>query len=146
MVHVIVTGSRTLAGDSSIGHIEASLIKDVLDAKRAYIESITHGMCIGADTVADAWAGENNVTVHEFPADWSQGRKAGPLRNRHMIRETIKRYKANNIVVLAFTDKPLEQSKGTSGCLEYAGKQGLATHWFWIDASNEANPQITMEF
>ena len=46
---------------------------------------LIHGACpTGADALADEWARERGVKVVKFPADWSQGRKAGPVRNYQM--------------------------------------------------------------
>ena len=50
------------------------------------INRIIHGGANGADTLADNWAQENNVSVTVFPADWnSYGYTAGPRRNKEML-------------------------------------------------------------
>lgn len=46
---------------------------------------ILSGCCSGTDTMAERYAKENNFKVELFPADWSLGRKAGPLRNQKMV-------------------------------------------------------------
>ena len=47
---------------------------------------VIHGGCgTGADAHAYAWARWNNVKQWIFRADWSLGRKAGPLRNQDML-------------------------------------------------------------
>jgi YspA, cpYpsA-related SLOG family len=55
------------------------------DAKRP-ISVVIHGACpTGADWLAAMWAVEAKVHAEPYPADWSVGRKAGPLRNQRMI-------------------------------------------------------------
>ena len=49
-----------------------------------YEVSIVSGMARGADSLAVKFARNHDVMLHEFPADWSQGRGAGFNRNRHM--------------------------------------------------------------
>lgn len=48
---------------------------------------IVHGGCSGADLLADKWAKANNVPVKAYPADWSVGKAAGPIRNQQMLDE-----------------------------------------------------------
>lgn len=47
---------------------------------------IVHGACPrGADAIADALAKQWGVAVESYPADWSTGRAAGFIRNKHMV-------------------------------------------------------------
>lgn len=48
---------------------------------------LIHGGARGVDHLAGVWAEKNGIAVREYPADWSQGRKAGPLRNQQMLDE-----------------------------------------------------------
>ena len=49
---------------------------------------IIHGKAKrGADRLADEWAVVNWTGIEEYEADWSLGRKAGPLRNQRMLAE-----------------------------------------------------------
>ena len=61
---------------------------------------IVHGACPprvnrsgksypGADALADDEAKRMGFTVEPHPADWSLGRKAGPLRNQEMLDSGI---------------------------------------------------------
>ncbi len=49
------------------------------------IVCVIHGCAPNVDTFAGEWAKEHGKDVLEFPADWSVGRKAGPMRNQRMI-------------------------------------------------------------
>lgn len=89
-MRVVVCGGRDCVGSrfvrTALDWIEARLIAD------GHTEGITllaHGACRGADMIAGAWADDRGVRVEEFPADWLLGRRAGPLRNREMLR-TVK--------------------------------------------------------
>jgi len=99
---------------------------------------VRHGAARGADTHASMWArtigphpGDerlNNLDVcsvveEPFPADWSQGKKAGYDRN------VVMRDAPGKIdLVVAAIDKPLEQSKGTAMMVQLARNVGLPVH------------------
>lgn len=52
------------------------------------ISSLCHGAARGADLLAGGWATANGVPVVSFPAAWDlHGKKAGPIRNRRMLKE-----------------------------------------------------------
>lgn len=46
--------------------------------------SIVSGMARGADSLAVRFAKEYGVKLYEYPADWSQGKGAGFMRNTEM--------------------------------------------------------------
>lgn len=48
---------------------------------------IIHGGCRGADGLAFSVARELGFAVEVFPADWTQGPRAGPERNARMLAE-----------------------------------------------------------
>lgn len=56
-------------------------------ASRNDVKLIIHGAAFGADKLAGEWAKKNKVPVSEFPANWSLGLSAGPIRNRQMLDE-----------------------------------------------------------
>ena len=47
---------------------------------------ILSGHCKGTDIMAERYAAENGYGLKVYPADWTLGKKAGPLRNMQMIR------------------------------------------------------------
>jgi hypothetical protein len=100
MVHIIVTGSRTLTKDRDWSTIFSRLdtIHRVL-----IITSITQGACpTGADAIAKSWAELNHVQTHDYPADWSQGKKAGPdagLAVKHYIVDDLGSHLQESIVI-----------------------------------------------
>ena len=72
---VIVTGGRN--------YTDAAKVDAVLS--QTGMTTLRHGGCkTGADALADAWARSRGMPVQVVPADWSQGRAAGPIRNRKM--------------------------------------------------------------
>jgi hypothetical protein len=75
--------------------------------------TIVHGDYSGADRLADREACELGLAVEPHPADWSQGRKAGPLRNQEMIA-------AGADLVIAFAG-----GDGTADCVRRARKAGI---------------------
>lgn len=46
---------------------------------------LIQGGAPGADRLAHKWADHNGVPVVTYPANWSAGRKAGPMRNVFML-------------------------------------------------------------
>lgn len=47
------------------------------------------GGCRGADALATFHAKAMNIVVEEYPADWSLGVRAGPVRNQQMLETRI---------------------------------------------------------
>lgn len=76
-----------------------------------------HGNPRGADFYAQQWANVYpQVGVLPFPADFDRwGRKAGPLRNRHMVATAYQTAGPDHVYGLAF---PHGVSKGTRGCMK----------------------------
>jgi hypothetical protein len=75
---------------------------------------IVHGACRGADTIASNIAKRLGFEVRPYPADWDEfGVRAGPFRNRKMLRQ-----ESPNLVI-AF-HKDLANSKGTKDMVEIA--------------------------
>jgi hypothetical protein len=71
---------------------------------------LVEGEAPGADTLAKraAETSPTGATIVPFPADWEQyGRRAGPIRNQQMLDE------GKPELVIAFINKPLEESRGT---------------------------------
>jgi predicted polyphosphate/ATP-dependent NAD kinase len=88
----------------------------VYTALEEYVDQdpvIVHGDCPGADRLADREARDLGLTVEPHPADWSQGPKAGPIRNQKMID-------AGADLVIAFAG-----GTGTADCVRRARKAGI---------------------
>lgn len=78
---VLVTGGRDYADAEQVALVLGTLLP-------FGIEVVIHGACSGADTLAGLWAESHEVPVIAVPADWTRfGHAAGPIRNRHMLRE-----------------------------------------------------------
>ena len=81
---VLVTGGRDYQGRAEVFA--------ALDRLRP--SHIAHGACsdregnlIGTDRWADEWADERFVPCRRYYADWSQGRRAGPIRNSFALKD-----------------------------------------------------------
>lgn len=75
---VIVCGGRTYDNWKRI-HKELSELQPAV---------IIQGGAPGADRLAAKWADKNGVPTVTYPALWSRGRAAGPLRNRFMMEDS----------------------------------------------------------
>lgn len=108
---VIIAGSRE-------GFEIADVIQAVEDSGwEEEITEIVSGGARGVDKLGEAWAKGNYVPIKQFLPDWSIGKSAGHVRNRQMGDY------ADALIVLIFND-----SKGSTGMLEYAKKKGLKIH------------------
>jgi predicted polyphosphate/ATP-dependent NAD kinase len=54
---------------------------------RTPVKLLIEGGALGADLLAREWATWNAIPVMTYKADWSKGRKAGPMRNSRMLEE-----------------------------------------------------------
>lgn len=130
MTRLLVTGSRLFPS--------RRLVDDALDAVLADLPPggtliLVTGAChTGADAFARRWAADRQyhgapVVDEPHPADWSQGRRAGPNRNKAMVR-------LGADLCLAFTmpcgarrcphPRP-HTSHGTADCMERAKAAGI---------------------
>lgn len=123
---VIVTGGRTYA--------YPDVVRSRLNA--IYVKhggfTLFHGACLdketgeltGADAYADEWGNSvPDVTVERFPADWDRWRRrAGPIRNRRMVKTGIQRFPREVIHGLAF---PEPSSRGTVNCVMIMREFGI---------------------
>lgn len=98
------------------------------DLNRLYLESpelitLIEGGAKGADEFAAEWAQILPEGHHlKFPADWTKhGKAAGPIRNQQMLDE------GHPTLVLAYTNKPLDESRGTRDMVTRAKKAGIKT-------------------
>ncbi len=51
------------------------------------IECLIHGAAQGADKLANDWAQKRGIQLEIYPANWRDGKKAGPIRNQQMLDE-----------------------------------------------------------
>lgn len=128
-MRILVTGSREWDDEDSI---ESALWNAWCDLGNPDCDRVTlvHGACpTGADSLAASIARKVGMNVEEHPADWSQGRKAGPERNAAMVA-------LGADVCLAFIGdctsprchrEDRHPSHGASGCADLAEHAGIPT-------------------
>jgi hypothetical protein len=89
----------------------------VQSLKGLKITLVISGGAIGADSLAERYAKENNIQTKIFLPDWEKhGKRAGFLRNTDIVNESE--------LIIAFWDK---SSKGTKDSIEKAKKLGKKT-------------------
>ena len=71
---------------------------------------LLNGMATGIDKEAREWAKKEGIPIKEFSADWSLGKRAGPLRNQLMVNEL----QSGDYAVFFMGNR------GTDGCYELA--------------------------
>lgn len=112
---VLITGSRTWRDEQTIRNALAAVVFQHDPAN----VTIVHGACpTGADAIADRIATDwgSGLTVERHPADWERyGRRAGPLRNQHMVD-------LGADLCLAFQ---VNGSRGTADCIRRAERAGI---------------------
>lgn len=111
MTSLVVTGSRHWT--------DRAVVEDAL--RRLPVGRLAHGGARGLDTIAAEVATELGWEVVAYPADWSQGKRAGSERNVRMVDAE------RPDIVLAF---PLPQSRGTWHCARYAHQHECAPRVF----------------
>lgn len=115
-IRILITGSRAWTDVQTI--IKA--ITEVVREHQALQDDtiIVHGACPrGADAIAGALARLWSVQEEQHPADWSLGRAAGFIRNKHMVD-------LGADVCLAFIK---DNSKGASHTVNLAQASGIPT-------------------
>jgi hypothetical protein len=116
---VLVCGSRTFDDMDVLWGVLYGLRRNGPD--RSFTELI-HGAAQGADRLAGKFGRfYDEIRVRPFPADWgTHGKAAGPIRNQAMLDE-------HPNLVVAFVDKPLEESRGTAHMVRIAREAGVKT-------------------
>jgi hypothetical protein len=110
---VLVTGSRSWLWPLTVFDALDGMLREHGDRL-----VIVHGACSrGADAMADAWCTRRGVRVERHPADWSQGKHAGHLRNLMMVT-------TSPAVCLAFIH---DGSPGASHCAALAESWDVPT-------------------
>lgn len=124
-----MTGSRDWRDRDSVWSSLGDIAETMAEPIGALV--VVHGDCVtGADRFASEWAASVGAVEEPHPADWVRwGKKAGPRRNREMVRSRID-------VCLAFvrpctSDRcdrlEVHGSHGATGCAEYARQRHIPT-------------------
>lgn len=117
MITVLCCGSRTFA-DRTLVHITL----DQLHADEPFGQ-LLHGAAQGADLLCASWAFRWRVPIRAFLAEWNRyGPTAGLIRNQRMLTE------GRPQLVVAFIDRPLDQSRGTYDMVKRAKLHGVHVH------------------
>jgi YspA, cpYpsA-related SLOG family len=105
---ILITGSREYA--------DYNCMQDaILDYTRGY-SVVVHGGARGADQLAQKICDELHIRTEVHMADWEhEGKRAGVLRNQHMVN-------LGADICLAF---PIGESRGTRDCIKRARKAGI---------------------
>lgn len=94
------------------------LLKSICKNYKDEIELIVSGGALGADTLAERYAKENNIEILIFKPEWKKyGKSAGFIRNEDIIKSAD--------IILAFWDK---KSKGTKNSIGIAKKLKKELH------------------
>lgn len=102
---LIIAGSRDIA--ITIEELD-TYIREHFEIDE--IKEIVSGCARGIDSIGIQWAIKNNVQVKKFVPDWSIGRAAGHIRNKHMGDY------ANEAIVI------YNGSNGSQGMIDYMNK------------------------
>lgn len=112
-MRLIIAGSRTFTD-----YDDAAKVIEITCALNKWKPVVVLcGGAAGVDALGKRWALENGCACVEYPADWSQGRKAGPLRNAAMIE--------NADALIAIWDG---RSRGTADMIRRAVAAKLPHH------------------
>lgn len=115
---VLVCGSRDYPDRD-----EVFRVLDVHLAKLGPRMMVVTGGARGADEYAREWAVSRKVDHWVMYARWGiDGKAAGPIRNRRMVKKKIK-------LVLAFS-RDFDKSRGTSDMIRVAEKLGIKVRKF----------------
>lgn len=94
------------------------LLYKTLNNLRIKPELIISGGALGADTLAEAWAKDNNIPTQIFYPDWNKhGKAAGPIRNKLIVESCD--------VCIAFWDG---KSRGTKSSIDMCKSKGIRYH------------------
>lgn len=119
-MRVLITGSRDWD--------DYERIENVLTTLASVNDNVVvvEGACpTGADYMAHKVAIEHGLGTERYPADWSKGRGAGPIRNQQMVDtkpDACYAFIKNN-------------SRGATHCANAAKKAGISTIIFEIKES-----------
>lgn len=107
-MRVLVCGGRDYRDSYTLGAWLYGIHQD------AGIDVIIEGGATGADELARRFAEWAGIRCETYPADWSMGKQAGPIRNRQMLEE------GRPDLVLAFCG-----GRGTENMVRQAERAGV---------------------
>jgi predicted Rossmann fold nucleotide-binding protein DprA/Smf involved in DNA uptake len=76
---LIIAGSRNII-------LEPFQVQELVSKFGLFPEQVVSGCARGVDKSGEKYAEAYGIAVAEFPADWSQGKGAGIVRNREMAK------------------------------------------------------------
>lgn len=103
---VIIAGGRNI---TNIACVRGAVANSGFE-----VTEIISGGAAGVDTLGETYGKQEGIPVRIFPADWSLGRKAGPLRNATMAQNA-------DALILVWDGK----SRGSASMKREARKHGL---------------------
>lgn len=118
---ILVTGDRNYKQDDYVRSMFELLQKGLSTSNGLYksdtANEIIEGGAKGADQLAGLIAHSMGYSINVYEADWkTYGRRAGPIRNERMYRESIPD------IVIAFHSRIMD-SKGTKHMVNYILRQ-----------------------
>ena len=108
---IIVAGGRDY---SDYNTLKKHLDHLLSEKSKTHNIVIVSGTCRGADKLGERYAMEHGYKILRFFPDWSQGKKAGPDRNREMA-------KVANACVVCWDGV----SRGSKSMIDIAKKNGI---------------------
>lgn len=122
MIRIIIAGGREFNNyDYLKDKVSEFILMELPQELWSQIEIVSGG-ARGADALGERYAKDAGCKLTRFPADWSQGKKAGILRNHEMGDYAD--------ILLAFHDGV---STGTKDMIDYATKKGLLVEVFMYE-------------
>lgn len=107
---VAFSGSRHLWNADNV-----ELVNKLVEQFKLPVTKVICGHGQGFDQSVLIWAFQKNIPYKPFPADWKKdGKKAGPIRNKAMIKE------AEALIAV-----PFAEGKGTRGTIKLAEEKGI---------------------
>jgi len=110
----IIAGSRTID--------DVEIVENAIRDSDFKITEVVSGCGHGVDRIGEEWAGNNQVPIKYFPADWNaHGKAAGPIRNAQMAEYA-------DALIAVWDGK----SRGTKNMIDEATKRGLKVFVFTL--------------
>ena len=108
---MIIAGGRNFNNYELLREMCYHMLSKKKDTHKVIVVS---GHAAGADALGEVYALERGFGLETYPADWSRGRMAGPLRNERMARVAD--------ALIAFWDG---KSRGTKNIIDLANMKGI---------------------